>query len=291
MLVATLSLAGILAISWLALPMVQLKRADFKLHAGNSHISKANSLMASAITGEAGPQSFTSRESINRTAEALTQAQPLLADASREIDGAASQARSAADLSRLPPWYRDYLMKKADTAALRKQQLEAITAALIKLKKLFDAGETVFTAMEETDRQLGQLQAAMEKIQTSPDEASALFAQLETSLKETKAQLDEEYSRSGLDLFNYLSDSLKAGAGLAALGGQLAEAARAGDQAQAQQVAAEMESRMLQFGTSAEVLDDWWEKEIIPLYDEYEGLQERMEALDAEAAALYGRRG
>ena len=257
------------------------------LRDANSHIVKADDIMTKIEINQLSRDRFTSLDNINRAAAALQDMKPLLGEAATEVKDAGDEMASAAGLPMLDDSYRAYLGKKQETAAVRRRQLDSLASRVDRLDQLYGAGPVVFNSIQEMDRLLGQLEASMGMVQSSPGEAGASLSQTSASFSQVQKQLDQAYSQSRFELLAELSKTTSDDADLAALGAQLAGAAEVGDQGRAQQIAVQIESKLMAISAGVDPLDSWWQEQINPLQQEYADLQSQQESLDAEAAALY----
>lgn len=275
---------------WLGIPFVQAERANAKLASANNHVEEANMLMSRIEADKVGADTFLSLENINMAREAIAGAEPLLRQATDSVRAAAGDARSAAGLSSISPDYRDYLLKKAEIADLREQQLLVLGDTVSQLGNLYEAGTVIFTSLEEMDRLLGQFQVAMSLVQSNPTEASATLKQTSQTMLQVKQKLDDGYAATGFNLLTAMSQSVSDYADLSSLAAQLADASGAGDQTRAQTAAIELERKLMNTGGARTELENWWQSEINPRETLYRDLQTRMETLDQEAAGLYTTR-
>lgn len=288
LLVMILATGALLVAGWLSLPWLQVKRADAMLVAANGHIDEANRLMATTDLASLDPASFSSEAAIADTLPRLDTARENLGRAQAELDAAAADVDGAARLVRLPAEYRHYLQKKAETAALRKQQAATLIEATARLRALYDSGAAVFAAVQETDRLTGRLTASLQEAQNRPVDAGQTLAEVEESAARLSQQLENEYERTGFELSANLAAALRQYEELAGLGRKLAAAAAAGDQGTAQQLGAEIEQGRYSLTSGTGQLGAWWEGQITPLMDEFNALQVQMEELDGEASGIYG---
>ncbi|MFA6002291.1 MAG: hypothetical protein WC828_09325 [Thermoleophilia bacterium] len=275
---------------WLGIPFVQAERANTKLASANNHIEEANMLMSRIEADKLGADTFSSLENINVAREAVAGAEPLLKQAMDSVRSASIDARSAASLSTISPDYRDYLLKKAEIADLRGQQLQVLADTVAQLGNLYEAGTVVFTSLDEMDKLLGQFQVAMSMVQSNPAQASTTLKQTSQAMLQVKQQLDDGYAATGFNLLSAMSRSVNDYADLSSLAAQLADAAGAGDQTQAQAAAIELERKLMSTGSARTELENWWQSEIKPRETLYRDLQAQMETLDEEAAGLYATR-
>jgi len=275
---------------WLGIPFVQAERANTKLASANNHIEEANLLMSRIEADKLGADTFTSLENINMARETVAGAEPLLKQAAGSVREASRDARSAANLSSISPDNRDYLLKKAEIADLREQQLLVLEDTVAQLDDLYEGGTVVFTSLEEMDRLLGQFQVAMSMVQSNPTDASAALKQTSQSMLQVKQKLDDGYAATGFNLLATMSQSVGDYADLSSLAAQLADAAGAGNQTRAQAAAIELERKLMSTGGARNELKNWWQSEINPRETLYRDLQARMETLDEEAAGLYATR-
>lgn len=275
---------------WFGLGWLQIKRADSSLADANAHIEEANRLMAAIKVEELGPESFSSLDNINRAAEAVVAMLPLIEQAATDVRAAGEESGSAAGMPLLPDWYSSYLQNKQKTAEARGRQLATLSETANRLRELYAAGPLVFSSVQEMDRLFGQFQAAMGKIQTSPGEATAMLAQVAASFAEVQKQLEESFAQTGFEILPDLSKTAADNAELARLAARLADAAGAGDQAKAQQVASQLEEKLLATSISGDAIGAWWQQQIKPLEQDYKEVQTEEEELDADAAALYEQR-
>ncbi|MFA5802652.1 MAG: hypothetical protein WC911_09300 [Thermoleophilia bacterium] len=274
----------------LGIPFVQNERANTKLAGANNHIEEANLLMSRIEADKLGADTFTSQENISTAREAVAGAEPLLKQATDSVREASRDARSAAGLSSISPDNRDYLLKKAEIADLREQQLLVLEDTVVQLGNLYKGGSVVFTSLEEMDMLLGQFQVAMSMVQSNPAEASATLKQTSQSMLKVKQELDDGYSATGLNLLTAMSQSVGEYADLSSMAAQLADAAGAGDQTRAQAVAIDLEKKLMTTSGARNELENWWQSEIEPRESLYRDLQAQMETLDEEAAGLYATR-
>lgn len=288
---ALLVLAALLAAgAWFGLGWLQEKRADRLLSSANSHIERANGIMMEIEVGQLGSESFTSLESIGRADSAIKSMTPLLEQAATEISDARDDAGAAAGFPLLDEWQSSYLRTKEESANIRMQQLEVLAETADRLQQLYAAGPVIFNSVQEMDRLFGQLQDALGKVQTDPAEARASLDQIAVSFSQLQQRLDQAYAETGFEVLPELSRTAADNAGLAQLAAQLADAAGAGDQVRAQQAAISLEQKLLSTTISGNTVDLWWQQQIEPLEQKYTELQAQQEALDVEAAALYGQR-
>lgn len=274
----------------LGIPFVQNERANSKLADANNHIEEANLLMSRIEADKLGADTFTSLENISTAREAVAGAGPLLKQATDSVREASRDARSAAGLSSISPDNRDYLLKKAEIADLREQQLLVLEDTVSQLGNLYEGGSVVFTSLEEMDMLLGQFQVAMSLVQSNPAEASATLKQTSQSMLKVKQELDGGYLATGLNLLTAMSQSVGEYADLSSTAAQLADAAGAGDQTRAQAVAIDLEKKLMTTSGARNELENWWQSEIEPRETLYRDLQAQMESLDEEAAGLYATR-
>ncbi|MHB1361484.1 MAG: hypothetical protein ACYCW5_02650 [Thermoleophilia bacterium] len=282
-----LLIAAVPAGGWFGLGWFEARRAGMLLEDANSHIQDADAVMAQMKLDKLGRDSFTSLENISQAASALQDMKPLLGEAASSVKDAEDDIAAAAGLPLLGDSYRAYLQKKQETASVRRQQLDLLASTVDRLDQLYAVGPVVFNSSQEMDRLLGQLEDSMGKVQSSPQEASASLQQTAAAFAQVKQQLDQSYSQAGFPLLNELSKTAADNSGLATLGARLADAAAAGDQAGAQQIAVQIESKLMAISTSGDPLDPWWQDQIAPLQQQYADLQSQMETLDAEAGSLY----
>lgn len=275
---------------WFGVDWVQMKRADDLLLNANSHVEKANAVMAEIKVDQLGSESFSSLDSINQAASATESMMPLLDQATTEISGARDNVSMAAGFLLLDEWYRSYLLKKQEAAEIRLQQLEVLAETADRLHQLYSVGPVVFSSIQEMDRLFGQFQDALGKVQSSPVEASTSLIQVANSFSQLQQQLDQAYSENSFEILPELSRTAAENAELALLAAQLADAAGAGDQARAQQAAVGLEGKLLSATISDNLVDLWWQQQIEPLERNYSELQSRQDTLDKEAAALYEAR-
>jgi hypothetical protein len=287
--ITVIFVAALVIGSWFGLRWVATVRADNMLTSANRHIEAANQVMDQVKVEQLSQESFTSLDNISRTGEAIQAMKPLLGQAALEVTEAEDDAGSAAGLPFLTGWYSEYLQKKQESAAVRRQQLDVLAATADRLEQLYAAGPDVYSSIQEMDRLFGQFQAAMGKVQSSPSEAGAILGQVTQSFRDVQIRLDQAYAQTAFEMLPALSKAAAENAELSALAGQLADAAGAGDQAAAQQVAALLEEKLLTTSTSSNAIDSWWQQQITPLQQEYADLQARQEVLDAEAVELYSR--
>ncbi|MHB9112008.1 MAG: hypothetical protein ACYC4D_05210 [Thermoleophilia bacterium] len=288
---AILVLAALLALgAWFGLGWLLEDRADGLLSSANSHIEKANGIMAEIEVGQLGSESFTSLDGIERADRAIESMIPLLESAATAVSKARDDAGTAAEIPLLDEWYSGYLRKKQETAGIRMEQLEVLAETAGRLQQLYVAGPVIFNSVQEMDRLFGQLQDALGKVQSSPAEARASLDQIALTFSQLQQRLDQAYAETGFEVLPELSRTAADNAGLAQLAAQLADAAGAGDQARAQQAAISLEQKLLSTSISGNTIDLWWHEQIEPLEQEYAELQARQESLDAEAATLYEER-
>ncbi len=282
-----LLVVAIAAAGWFGFGWIQVKRADAALNSANSHIEAADALMAQIDVENLGQESFTSLENINLAAEA-TRAMPALIDeAVSEIRTAGDEAGSAAGMTLLPQWYRQYLEKKQETAGVRVQQLAVLGETADRLQQLYAAGPLVFSSTQEMDRLFGQFQAAMARVQSASGEAGATLRQVSQSFTQVQAGLDQARAANDFEVLAELSQIAEKNAELSALAAQLADAAGAGDQAAAQQAASQLEERLLTASVGVNTIDSWRQARIKPLERENQSLQSQEDSLDQEAASLF----
>ncbi|MHB8792713.1 MAG: hypothetical protein ACYC6O_05190 [Thermoleophilia bacterium] len=287
---ALLVLAALLAAgAWFGLGWLQEKRADRLLSSANSHIERANGIMMEIEVGQLGSESFTSLESIGRADSAIKSMTPLLEQAATEISDARDDAGTAAGFPLLDEWQSSYLRTKEESANIRREQLEVLAETADRLQQLYAAGPVIFNSVQEMDRLFGQLQDALGKVQTNPAEARASLDQIAISFSQLQQRLDQAYAETGFEVLPELSRTAADNAGLAQLAAQLADAAGAGDQVRAQQAAISLEQKLLSTTISGNTVDLWWQQQIEPLEQKYAELQAQQEALDVDAAALYGQ--
>lgn len=285
---AILLLAAMLVLGgWFGLIWLQEQRADRLLASANSHVEKANGIMAGVEVGQLGSDSFTSLESIDRAGRAIESMIPQFEAATMELSSAQDDAATAAGLPLLDDWYSSYLDRKQETAGIRMQQLEVLDETANRLRQLYSAGPVIFNSVQEMDRLFGQLQVALGKVQTSPEEARASLDQIALTFSQLQQQIDQAYADTGFEVLPELSRTAADNAELAQLAAQLADAAGSGDQVRAQQAAISLEQKLLSTSISGNTVDHWWQVQIEPLEQEYAELQTRQEELDAESAALY----
>jgi hypothetical protein len=137
------------------------------------------------------------------------------------------------------------------------------------------------------DRLHGQLQDALSRVQSDPAGASAELGRIAADFTAIAGRLDQAGAQNSLELLPQLSGIAADNAGIAGLGAQLADAAGAGDQSRAQQLATELGQKEAETGIGEGAVEKWWAARIKPLQREYTGLQERQEALDAEAVQSF----
>ena len=159
-----------------------------------------------------------------------------------------------------------------------------------RLQQLYAAWPVIFSSTQEMDQLFGQFQSAMAKVQSSPDEASTTLNAVAQSFSAIRLQLDQAYAQTSLEILPELSKTAAENADLSALAAQLADAAGSGNQARAQQIAAQLQKKQLNISFSDNAIDPWWRQQIRPLEQEYADLQAQEEAGDAEAVELYSAR-
>ena len=282
-----LAAAAFIAGGWYGLRWFETRRADALLEDANAHIHSADDLMARMQTDRLGRDSFTSIDNINRAAAALQEMKPLLGEAASDVQDAQDDVSAAAGLRLIDDSYRAYLGKKEEAADLRRQQLDTLASLVDRLDQLYAVGPTVFNSVQEMDRLLGQMQTSMSQVQSSPQSAGPSLQQISASFTQLQNQLDQSYAQSNLQLISELSKSAADNAGLASLGAQLADAAGAGDQAKAQQIASQMEEKLMAISAGGDPLEPWWRSQVDPLQNQFSDLQTQQVSLDAEAASLY----
>lgn len=282
-----LLIAIVLTGGWFGLGWVETRRADTLLKEANGNIEAADNVMMQMKLDKLGRENFTSLENINQVASALQEMKLLLGQAASSVNDAEDEMSAAAGLPLIDDNYRAYLEKKRDTAALRRQQLDSLAATVDRLDQLYGVGPAIFNSVQEMDRLLGQLEDSMGRVQSSPQGAAASLRQTADAFSQVQKQLDQSYSQAGFPLLTGLSKTAANDADLASLGARLADAAGAGDQAAAQQIAVQIESKLMTISTSGDPIDPWWQEQIEPLQRQYSDLQSQLAALDAEAASLY----
>jgi hypothetical protein len=278
------------AAGWFAFPWIQTQRADAVLTSANQHIDDANELVTQVRIEALTSASFSSLENINLALEAVTASRSLFEKAQQESAQAATETSSAAGYARLPSWYSEYLLKKHQIAELRSRQAQTLIETVDRLQPLYENGQLIFETDQEMDRLLGQFQQANAKVQSDPGEAIMELEQVATALRSVQQRLQTGYESSGFELLDRLALNAGNQADLAELSGQLADAASAGDQARAQTIAQQLETKLLEISTSQNTLDSWKEERLTPLKNEYEALQAEEERLDAEARELFQNR-
>jgi len=276
--------------AWFSLGWLQESRANNLLSHANSHIERANEVMAEMEVDRLGSESFTSLNSITRATDAIESMKPLLEQAASEINDAQKDTATAAGFPLLDGWYSDYLLKKQETAGIRMQQLEILAETIGTQQQLYSVGPVIFSSVQEMDRLFGQFQDALSKVQSSPSEAGSSLGQISQSFSQIQTQLDKAYAKTGFEIIPELSKTASDNAELAGLAAQLADAAGTGDQARAQQVAIDLEAKLLSTSLNGNTVELWWQQQIEPLEQEYADLQSRQVELDAEAAAIYEQR-
>ena len=110
------------------------------------------------------------------------------------------------------------------------------------------------------------------------------------SFRAVRLQLGQADAQTSLEILRERSKTAEENADLSALAAQLADAAGSGDQARAQQIAAQLQKKQLNISFSDNAIDPWWRQQIRPLEQEYADLQAQEEAGDAEAVELYSAR-
>jgi len=273
--------------AWFGIAMAQENRADRHLASANSHIGNANEIAAETKFEQLGIESFASLNGINSASSAADAMMPLLDRASAEVSDASDDAGTAAGFILLDAEFSRYLLKKKEIADTRIRQLEVQAEIIDRLQKFYSAGPVLFNTVQEMDRLFGQMQNALGKVQSNPAEASASLNQIAGRFTDIQKQLDQAYADTGFEILPELSRTATDNAGLASLAAQLADAAGAGDQAQAQQAAINLESKLLATSISGDIVDVWWQQQIAPLEHEYTELQTAQETMDAEAAILF----
>ncbi len=272
---------------WLGLGWVQQTRANLDLSAANTHIENANRLMADISVAQMSSETFSSLDKIAGAAAAVEAMSPLLDQAAVEVKGAQDDAGSAAEHPLLPDWYQKYLQKKEETASARSQQIAVLSGTATKLRELYAAGPAIFSATQEMDRLFGQFQVAMGIVQSNPREASATLNQIAQSFTQVQSQLGQANAQGSFEILPELSKIAADNAELSTLAARLADAAGAGDQATAQQIAIQLEQKLLTTSIGSNAIDPWWQSQIQPLQQQYTDLQAQEDALDRESAILF----
>lgn len=279
--------ALVAAAVWLALPRIQVMRADALLNEANASITEANELLSGVDLKAVSYGNFVSLENIRQTSEVLSTSVPVIDEAIARIDDAIAKSDEAASLSSMPQWYRDYLGKKRQVATLRREQLETMKEAVGKLQSLYGDGDVIFTTIEEMDRLWGQVEYNLGILQSSPSEAGAGLKQAAASMRQLQGQLDGRFQQTGFELLDELADSVDSNAKLAELAGQLADAVAGGSQSQAQEAAVAVEAQLMETTDTSSFIELWLSARVKPLIDDFLELQEEQEELDDEAAELF----
>lgn len=275
---------------WLAYPFLQLKRADAKIYSANSHIEAANRQMSSIEIESLGPGFLISPENIKKSQDLLAGAEPALKEASREIGTARDDVQAASGLGNLPGWYGGYLEKKEEGATLRKDQDLELVALTEELAKFYGSAAPVLKAVEDMDRLQGQLVSAIEMSQSRPDEAIVLLEQVKGSFEQMRQEMNSQWQQSGFEIFSMMAEAATVNNAAAGTVSRFAAAARAGDQAEAQMIAGELDVAFAAAPGGQDTVGGWWDEYIKPHIDRFKELQTRLEELDNEARELYRER-
>lgn len=275
---------------WLAYPFLQQKRADAKNYSANSHIEAANRQMSSLEIEGLGPDFLISPENIKKSQDLLAGARPALKEASREIGTARDDMEAASGLSNLPGWYGGYLEKKVESASLRKEQVLELVALTEELAKFYGSAPPVLKAVEDMDRLQGQLISAVEMSQSRPDEAIALLEQVKSSFEQMRQEMNSQWQQTGFEIFSMMAEAATSNNAAAGMVSRFAAAARAGDQAEAQMIAGELDVAFAAAPGGQDAVGMWWDEYIKPRTEKFQELQARLEELDSEARELYRER-
>lgn len=276
---------------WLAIPRVQMMRADRLITRANEEIAAANEALAAFDLASISLESFVSPESISQAGESLGNSIPAIDDAIEDVRRASESVDQAAGLSRLPAGYLNYLNSKKEITGVRIEQLEKLKETVEALRMLYEDGDIIFTAVEEMDRLWGQVDYSLQTVQGNPADSSAALGQAAQSMRDLQARIDARYDETGFFLLESLSDSIEDNAKLADLAKSLADAVQAGDQSGAQQAAVALEAQLVDTTDTSAFIDLWIEYSLKPDIDDFQELQEEQEDLDREAAELFGARG
>jgi hypothetical protein len=290
--VALALMAGAVFGAWRGAVFVQTKRADSLLDSGDAHVARANEHMSRTRLGDIGSVgAFSSVDNINRAAAAADTALASLDEARAELESAAADAHRAARLQLIPTWYRDYLETKQQIAELRVAQVDEMRLAFTAIREIYGSGAVIFTSIEDTDRLLGQYEAALGRIPASPAEAREQLQQIASGMRAIKQRLDDEYGEKAFQLLADLSASVDIYAGNIDLSIELAQAVEDGDQSRIQSVTIDLENRLTESQTGTDFLSDWWEENVAPYEESYRELQDRADELDSAAFDIYATKG
>ncbi|MHB0915741.1 MAG: hypothetical protein ACYC4M_08710 [Thermoleophilia bacterium] len=292
-LVALLSVAVVLVAlaAWLALPTIQTLRADRLLSQANDEIAAANEALTAVDLAAVSTVNFFSVASIQQTSDTLDNSLPAIDAALEHVNRATDSIDRAAGLARLPAGYIDYLEPKREIAELRVRQLKVLRIMVEELQLLYGDGDVIFNAVEEMDRQWGQVSFNLQRLQGSPAEAGAALTQAAAMMRQQKDVVDARYQESGFYLLDSLSESIEDNARLAELAAALAAAVEAGDQAGAQQAAVALEAQLLKSTDTSGYIEQWVDYSLEPHLEDFHDLQEQQDELDLLASDLFNRRG
>jgi hypothetical protein len=290
--VALALMAGAVFGAWRGAVLIQTKRAETLLDSGDAHITRANEHLSRTRLGDVGAVgAFSSVDNINRAASAADTALASLDEARPELESAAADAHRAARLQLIPTWYRDYLETKQQIAELRIAQVDEMRQAFTAIREIYGSGAVIFTSIEETDRLLGQYEAALGRIPASPAEAREQLQQIAAGMLAVKQRLDEAYTEKGFQLLADLSASVDVNAGIVDRSIELAQAVEDGDQSRIQSVTIDLENRLTESQTGTNYLGDWWEVNVAPYEESYRELQSRADELDSAASDIHATKG
>lgn len=278
--------AAVILAGWLFFPQLQTVRANSHLAAANSSVRQANRLVASIDADALKTARFSSVNEIHQEQNLLDQYSRQLHRAGSEIRQADAEASSAAGLARLPGGYRNYLQEKASVAQLRLKQIGNLQKAVAKLKQLYGSGDVIFQSLNDMDRLLGQLQAAIAELQANPDAARTSLENVSKSMRAIQQQLDQRRAQTGLDLLTDLSQKVSGDADVADLASRVAAAVASGSQSQAEASAQALVTRLLGLKATTDDVDRWMILNIDPLLNGYEQMQTEAKQLDSQAKAL-----
>lgn len=289
LLVVALALAGLAA--WLALPTVQTLRADRLLSQANAEIDAANEALTAVDLTAISTVNFFSVASIQQTSDTLDSSLPAIDAALEHVNRATESIDRAAGLGSLPAGYIDYLEPKREIARLRIRQLEVLRTMVEQLQLLYQDGDVIFTAVEEMDRQWGQVSYNVQRLQSSPGEAGVALTQAAAMMRQQKNVVNARYEESGFYLLESLSESIEDNARLAELAAALAGAVEAGDQAGAQQAAVALEAQLLKSTDTSGYIEQWVDYSLEPHLEDFHDLQKQQDELDLRAIDLFNNRG